>query len=58
MMPTGDFEVPRWCVTFKNGRSNGRGGCYGRIAPHEVITTVGPQPPPAFLPLLPLCSAC
>ncbi|PSC69902.1 BTB POZ and MATH domain-containing 2-like isoform A [Micractinium conductrix] len=39
-MPTGDPLVPRWCVTFKNGKSDGRGGCYGRVAEHEIIATV------------------
>ena len=39
-MPTGDPQVPQWCITFKQGLSNGRGGCYGRVAPWEIIATV------------------
>ncbi|PRW44284.1 DNA (cytosine-5)-methyltransferase CMT1 isoform A [Chlorella sorokiniana] len=40
LMPSGDPEVPRWCVTYKKGKSAGRHGCYGRISLHEIITTV------------------
>ena len=35
-----DPEVPRWCVTFKEGRSNGRHGGYGRVHYAGVVSTV------------------
>lgn len=40
LMPMGDPEVPRWCVTYKQGKSDQRHGCYGRVALNEIITTV------------------
>ncbi|KAI3428460.1 hypothetical protein D9Q98_007286 [Chlorella vulgaris] len=39
-MPTGDVLVPQWCITFKGGHSDGRGGCYGRQGLHEIVATV------------------
>lgn len=39
-LPIGEPEVPRWAVTFKQGKSSGRHGCYGRVAYHEIVTTV------------------
>ena len=39
-LPTMDPEVPRWCVTFKEGRSNGRHGGYGRVHYAGVVSTV------------------
>ncbi|EFN55234.1 hypothetical protein CHLNCDRAFT_52630 [Chlorella variabilis] len=39
-IPTGDVLVPQWCVTFKKGKSKGRGGCFGRQGPHETVATV------------------
>lgn len=30
----------RRCVTYKQGKSAGRHGCFGRVALHEIITTV------------------
>lgn len=40
-LPTFDPEVPQWCITYKNYKSKGRHGCFGRVAPQEIISTVG-----------------
>jgi hypothetical protein len=40
-MPTGDPLVPQWCVTYKNGKSKARHGCYGRLGLGEIVATVG-----------------
>ena len=39
-MPTGDLLCPRWCVTYKKGKSNGRHGCFGRMWWDEIQPTV------------------
>jgi hypothetical protein len=39
-LPTADPEVPRWCVTFKEGKSGGRHGGYGRVHFAGVVATV------------------
>jgi len=39
-LPTGDLACPRWCITYKKGKSNGRHGCFGRIWHDGVQTTV------------------
>lgn len=36
-----DPEVPRWCLTYKKGKSKGRHGGYGRVHYAGVIATVG-----------------
>lgn len=37
---------PRWCVTYNNGKSIGRNGCFGRISPEIVQPTVVTRPEP------------
>lgn len=39
-MSTGGLLCPRWAVTYKRGKSNGRQGCFGRIGPDEIQPTV------------------
>lgn len=38
--PTMNLLCPRWCITFKNGYSQGRHGCFGRIRRNSVQPTV------------------
>ena len=40
LMPTGDLLCPRWCITYKKGKSEGRHGCYGRMWFDEIQSTV------------------
>jgi DNA (cytosine-5)-methyltransferase 1 len=40
MLTTGDLLCPRWCITYKRGKSNGRQGCFGRMGLDEVQPTV------------------
>ena len=51
-LPTGDLACPRWCVTYKRGKSNGRHGCFGRIWYDGVQTTVVTRAEPHNLQLL------
>lgn len=44
VMPTGDPLVPQWCVTYKEGKSKARHGCYGRLGLAEIVATVGGRP--------------
>eukprot|EP00775_Hariotina_reticulata_P007661 gene7661-7864_t len=37
---TGDLVCPRWCVTYKNGKSQGRHGCFGRFWLDQIQQTV------------------
>lgn len=39
-MPSGGLLCPRWCITYKEGKSSGRHGCYGRAWYDEVQPTV------------------
>lgn len=39
-LPSSDHVCPRWCITYKNGKSDGRHGCFGRIQPEDVQPTV------------------
>lgn len=39
-LPTMEPELPRWCVTFKRGKSDGRHGGFGRVHFSQIITTV------------------
>ena len=38
--PTMNLVCPRWCITYKNGLSSGRHGCFGRIRLNSVQPTV------------------
>lgn len=40
LLPTGDLQCPRWCVTFKDGDGRGRTACFGRVHPTEILHTV------------------
>ncbi len=40
LMPTGDLLCPRWCITYKKGKSEGRHGCYGRMWYDEIQSTI------------------
>ena len=40
LMPTGDLLCPRWCITYKKGKSEGRHGCYGRMWFDEIQSTI------------------
>ncbi|KIY93940.1 DNA (cytosine-5)-methyltransferase CMT3 [Monoraphidium neglectum] len=51
-LPTGDLACPRWCITYKKGKSNGRHGCFGRIWHDSVQTTVVGRAEPHNLQLL------
>jgi len=39
-MPSGGLLCPRWCITFKDGKSTGRTGCFGVVWYDEVQPTV------------------
>ena len=39
-MPSGGLLCPRWCITYKEGKSCGRHGCYGIVWYDEVQPTV------------------
>ena len=39
-MPSGGLLCPRWCITYKQGKSSGRHGCFGRVWYDEVQPTV------------------
>lgn len=41
-----------WCVTYKNGRSNGRHGCFGRVWFDDVQPTVVTRAEPHNLQLI------
>ena len=43
-MPSGGLLCPRWCITYKDGKSNGRHGCFGVVWYDEVQPTVSPRP--------------
>lgn len=50
-MPSGGLLCPRWCITYKDGKSSGRHGCFGVVWYDEVQPTVHscltlPPPPP------------
>ncbi|KAI8463386.1 MAG: hypothetical protein J3K34DRAFT_495628 [Monoraphidium minutum] len=51
-LPTGDLACPRWCITYKKGKSNGRHGCFGRMWYDSVQTTVVGRAEPHNLQLL------
>ena len=44
VMPTGDLLCPRWCITYKLGKSDKRHGCFGRTWYDEIQPTVRPSP--------------
>ena len=44
VMPTGDLLCPRWCITYKLGKSDKRHGCFGRTWFDEIQPTVRPSP--------------
>lgn len=47
-MPSGGLLCPRWPITFKDGKSWGRTGCFGVVWYDEVQPTVSPLPPFPF----------
>ena len=47
-MPSGGLLCPRWPITFKDGKSWGRTGCFGVVWYDEVQPTVSPLPPLPF----------
>ena len=51
-VPSGDLLCPRWCVTYKKGRSSGRHGCFGRTWYDEIQPTVVGRAEPHNLALL------
>ena len=51
-LPTGDLLCPRWCITYKKGRSNGRHGCFGRMRKGEIQPTVVGRAEPHNLRLI------
>lgn len=40
LLPTLDLLCPRWCITYKKGKSSGRHGCFGRMWYDEIQPTV------------------
>lgn len=54
-LPTGELLCPRWCITYKLGRSNGRHGCFGRCWYDEVVQTVVGRAEPHNLRLVHPC---
>ena len=42
-MPSGGLLCPRWCITYKDGKSSGRHGCFGVVWYDEVQPTVSPH---------------
>lgn len=51
-LPTGDLLCPRWCVTYKQGKSGGRHGCFGRMWYDEIQPTVVGRAEPHNLRLI------
>ncbi|KAK9823255.1 hypothetical protein WJX72_001381 [[Myrmecia] bisecta] len=51
-IPTGAHLCPRWCITFKKGKNNGRHGCYGRNWYDEIQPTVVGRAEPHNMALL------
>eukprot|EP00877_Chromochloris_zofingiensis_P009059 jgi/Chrzof1/4406/Cz14g11270.t1 len=51
-LPTGDLICPRWCVTYKKGRSWGRHGCFGRVWYDDIQSTVVTRAEPHNLQLV------
>lgn len=40
LLPTGQVENPRWTITYKESKSDGRHGGYGRMHEAQVVSTV------------------
>ncbi|CAD7697402.1 unnamed protein product [Ostreobium quekettii] len=40
LLPSGDLLCPRWCITYKGGKSDGRHGCFGRVDLFGIQPTV------------------
>ncbi|KAL0043430.1 hypothetical protein WJX79_004501 [Trebouxia sp. C0005] len=51
-MPSGGLLCPRWCITFKDGKSTGRTGCFGVVWYDEVQPTVVGRAEPHNLALI------
>ncbi|BDA50272.1 probable DNA (cytosine-5)-methyltransferase 3 [Coccomyxa sp. Obi] len=51
-LPTGDLLCPRWCITYKHGKSSGRHGCFGRMWFDEIQPTVVGRAEPHNLRLI------
>ena len=51
-LPTGDLLCPRWCITYKQGKSSGRHGCFGRMWYDEIQPTVVGRAEPHNLRLI------
>lgn len=51
-LPTGDLLCPRWCITYKGGKSGGRHGCFGRMWYDEIQPTVVGRAEPHNLRLI------
>ncbi|KAF8062783.1 CMT3 [Scenedesmus sp. PABB004] len=49
---TGDLVCPRWCVTYKDGKSSGRHGCFGRVWWDDIQPTVVTRAEPHNLQLI------
>ncbi|KAL3146940.1 hypothetical protein ABBQ38_014910 [Trebouxia sp. C0009 RCD-2024] len=51
-MPSGGLLCPRWCITYKDGKSSGRHGCFGVVWYDEVQPTVVGRAEPHNLALI------